>query len=72
MCINKLTIIISDNGVLPDRCQAIIWIDAGILLNRPLGTNLSEIWIKIHIFSFKKTHLKMSESRQTLCLGLNV
>ena len=29
--ISKLTIIGSDNGLLPGWCQAIIWINAGIL-----------------------------------------
>ena len=30
--INKLTIIGSDNGLLPSQRQAIIWTNAGILL----------------------------------------
>ena len=55
----KLTIIGSDNGLSPGRRKAIIWTNAGILLIQPLGTNFSEISIKIHIFSFKKMHLKM-------------
>ena len=37
ICVSKLTIIGSDNGLSPGRCQAIIW----ILLIRPLGTNFS-------------------------------
>ena len=36
----------------------IIWIKARILLIRPLGTNFSEIWIKIHTLSFKKMYWK--------------
>ena len=47
----KLTTIGSDNGLLPSWHQAIIWTSAGILLIGPLGTNLSEIFIRIHIFS---------------------
>ena len=47
MCISKLTIIGSDIGLLPGQCQAIIWTNAGILLIGPLGTNFSEISIKI-------------------------
>ena len=58
--VNKLTIIGSDDGLSPGRRQAIIWTNAGILLIRPLGTNFSEILIKIYTFSFKKIHLKMS------------
>ena len=34
------------------RHQAIIWTNAGILLTGPLGTNFSEIFIEIYIFSF--------------------
>ena len=49
MWIGKLTIIDSDNGLLPGRLQAIIWTNAGILLIWPIGTNFSEISIKIHI-----------------------
>ena len=32
ICISNLTIIGSDNSLLPGRCQAIIWTNAGILL----------------------------------------
>ena len=36
ICISKLSIIGSDNGLLPGRRQAIIiWTNAGILLNGP-------------------------------------
>ena len=44
ICVSKLTIIGSDNGLLPGRRQAIIWTNAGILLIGPLGTNFSEIF----------------------------
>ena len=72
ICVSKLTIIGSDNGLSPGRRQAIIWINAGILLIRPLKTNFSEILIKIHIFSFKKIHLKTSSGKwRSFCLGLN-
>ena len=71
--ISKLTIIGSDNGLLPGRCQAIIWTNTKILLTGPLGTNFSEILIKNHIFSFKQMHLKMSSAkRQQICLGVNI
>ena len=42
ICVGKLTNIGSDNGLSPGRHQAIIWTNAGILLIRLLGTNLSE------------------------------
>ena len=47
ICVSKLTIIGSDNGLSPDRRQAIIWTNAGLLLIGPLGTNFSEILIEI-------------------------
>ena len=73
ICVSKLTIIGSDNGLSPDRRQAIIWTNAGILLIGPLGTNFNEILIKIHTFSFKKMHLKMSSGKwRPFCLGLTV
>ena len=60
LCVGKLTIIGSDNGLSPGWRQAIIWIIAGILSIGPLGTNFSEILIAIYIFSLKKMQLKMS------------
>ena len=37
ICVDKLTIIGSDNGLLPGMQEAIIWTIAKILLIRPLG-----------------------------------
>ena len=72
ICVSKLTVIGSDNGLSPDRRQAIIWTSAGILLIGPLGTNLSEILIEILTFSFKKMRLRVSSAkRRPFCLGLN-
>ena len=45
--VGKLTSIASDNGLSPGRRQTIIWNIAGIMLIGPLGTNFSEILIKI-------------------------
>ena len=64
ICVNKLTIIGSDNGLSPDRRQAIIWTNAGLLLIGPLGTNFSEILIEILTFSFKKMCLKVSSAKR--------
>ena len=73
ICVSKLTIIGSDNGLVPGRPQAIIWTDAGMLLIGPLGTNFSEISIDIHTFSFTKMQLKVSSAkRRPFCLGINV
>ena len=59
----KLQLIGSDNGLWPDQCQPIIWTNAWILLTGPLGTNFSEILIKIYTFSFNKMYLKMSSGK---------
>ena len=73
ICVSKLTIIGSDNGLSPGRCQAIIWTNAGILLIWTLGTNFNEILSEIHAFLFKKMHLKMPSAKwHPFCLGLNV
>ena len=73
ICIGKLTIIGSDNGLSPGRRQAIIWTNAGILLIGHLGTNFSEILIEIHTFSFKKIDLNMSSAKwRPFCPSLNV
>ena len=72
ICVSKLTIIGSDNGLSPGRCQAIILKNAGILLIGPLG-NFNEISIEIPTFSMKKIRLKVSSAK--CCpfrLGLNV
>ena len=72
ICISKLTIICSDNGLLPGCRQAIIWTNAGILLIGPLGTYFSEISIEIHTLSFMKMCWKMiSEKWRPFYLCLN-
>ena len=53
----------SNNGLLPGRCQAIIWTNAGILLIGPLGANFTGIFIKIQDFSFTKMQLKISSAK---------
>ena len=68
-----LIIIVSDNGLLPSRRQAIIWTNAGLFSVGPLRTYFSEILTKIQQFSLKKMHLKMSSAKRRLCcIGLNV
>ena len=72
ICVGKLTIIGSDNGLSPGRRQAIIWTNAGILLIGPIGTNFNEILIGIQTFSFTKMYLKISSGKwRPFCLGLN-
>ena len=73
ICVSEIIIIDSVNGLSPDRRQAIIWTNAGILLIGPLGTNFNEILIEMNTFSFKKMHFKMSSAKWRLFrLGLNV
>ena len=74
ICVRKLTINGSGNGLSPGRRQAIILTSAGLLLIGPLGTNFSEISIGTQTFTFKKMHLKISSAkwRPCRCLGLNV
>ena len=47
ICVSKVTIIGSDNGLSPGRRQDIIWTNDWILFIGPLGTNVSEILIEI-------------------------
>ena len=73
ICISRVTIIVSDNGLSPGRRQAVIENNAGILLIGPLGTNFTWVLIEIHTFSFKKMYWKMLSGKwRPFCLGLNV
>ena len=68
-----MIIIASDNGLSPDRRQAIIWTNAGLLSIAPLRTYFSENLIKKQPFSLKKMHVKTSSAQWCpSCLGLNV
>ena len=73
MCVSKLTIIGSYNGLSPGRRRAFIWTNVGIWSIRPLEINFSDILFGIQTFSFKKMHLQMSSAKcRPFCLGLNV
>ena len=73
ICVSRLTIIDSDNGLSLGWRLAIFWTNAGILLIGLLGTNFNEILIKVHIFSFKKIHFDMSSGKwRPFCFRLNV
>ena len=70
--VGKLTVIGSDNGLLPGRRQAIIWTRAGIFLVGPLRTNCNNILIGIHIFSLTKIRFRMPSAKYCpFPLGLN-
>ena len=63
ICVSKLTIIGSDNGLSPGQRQATIWTNAGILLIGHLRKHLSEILIEIRTFPLKKMHLRISSGK---------
>ena len=54
ICVSKLTIIGSDNGLSLGLRQAIIWTHDGILLIGPIGTNSSDNLIEIPQFHSRK------------------
>ena len=56
ICLSKLIIIGSDNGLSSSRRLAIDHTNATILLIGPLGTKFYENLIEINTFSFKKMH----------------
>ena len=73
ICLSKLTIIDSDNGLTPGRRQAIIWTNVVILFIRTLGTNFTEILSEIQTFSFTEMLLKMLSGKwRQFCPGLSV
>ena len=73
ICVNKITITGSDNGLLAGQSQAIIWNNAWILLIGHLGTNFRDILIWIQTFSLRKTRLKTSAAKCCpVRLSLNV
>ena len=53
----------SDNGLSPGGRQAIIWTNTGLLPIGPLGTNFSEILIKLQNFSYTKMHLNTPSAK---------
>ena len=54
ICVSKLIIIGSDNGLSPGRHEAIIWANAGILLTENIRTIFISILIEMITFQFKK------------------
>ena len=75
ICVSKLTIIGSDNGLSPGCCQAIIWTNAGILLIGHLETNSNQILFKIHTFlciHSSKCIWKCLQNGSNFISGLNV
>ena len=70
--VNK-AIIGPNDHLSPDRRQAIVWTDDGILSIGPLGTNFSKFVIEIHALAFTKMYLKMSSWKwRPSYIGLNM
>ena len=69
ICVSNSTIIASDNGMSPDRRQAIIWTNAGMLQIELLRTNLSEILMEIQTFSFRKNAFEKVVCKTTAILS---
>ena len=63
ICVGKLIIIGSDNGLSPGRRQAIVWTSAWLLSIGPLGTKSVKFFMKIPNFSFKKIYLNISSAK---------
>ena len=61
-CLSELSSIGSGDGLSHLWHQAITWNNTGLLSIGLLGTNFSEIWIRILSFSFKEMHLKLSSA----------
>ena len=73
ICVSKLSIIGSDNGLSHGRREAIIWSNAGILSIGTLGTKFREILIEILTFSFKNMRFKVPSGKwRPFCFGFNV
>ena len=51
------------------RCQAVIWIIAGLVSFGLLGTNFSKNWIGIPSFSLKNMHFKLSSAKVAVILS---
>ena len=62
ICISKLSIIDSDNGLSPGRRQAIIWTNVGLLLIERFGTKLWNI-------PLKNLYLKVSSAKVAAILS---
>ena len=75
ICVSKLAIIVSDNGLSPRRGQANVWTSAGMLLIGPLETIFQSVkfWSKfIHFHSRKCIWKRRLRNGRPFCLGLNV
>ena len=72
ICVSTLITNGSDNGLSPGRHQARICTNSGSNVNRTLRNKLQWNFDRIHTFSFKKMHLKMSSGKwRPFCVGFS-
>ena len=73
ICVGNLAIMVSDNGLLPGRHQAIIWTNDGISLISNLRNKLQwNLRSEFCTFSLRKRHLIMPSAEwRPFCHGLN-
>ena len=74
ICVSNFTIIGSDNGLVPGRCEAIIWNQCWNIVNaKPRNKFLSAIFSEIHTCSCNEMQLTISSAkRRQFCRGRNV
>ena len=72
ICVNKLTIIGSDNGLSPGRRQAIVWTNAGIMMNKLSAKckniDPGNVWWQCNLTVYSLTTTK-SSTLLVLCMG---
>ena len=70
ICISKLTMIGSDNGLAPGRCQGIYLNQCQVFVNWTLRNKSQWNFNQIPTFSLMKMHLKISSMKwRPFCLG---
>ena len=75
ICVSKSTSIGSDNGLSPDRRQAIVWTNAGILLIGPLHGSRLQWNLNRNLYRFIQENAALENivwKWRPFCLGLNV
>ena len=68
ICISKLIIIGSDNGLSPSRRQVIIWTSEGMLLIWQFDTKFNELLMEMDVFSFERMQLNMASAKMAAIL----
>ena len=69
ICVSRLTIIGSDNGLAPSRPPSHYLNQCWLIANWTPGNKFQWIWIEILSFSFKKMHLQMLSAQMAAILS---